>query len=175
MSNVAIMPPRQGQVAHPLDDGKTLALIKRMYAPDATNDEFDVWVGLCRALQLDPRRKQVYLLVYNKDKPDKRRVVTIVGIDGFRSIAYRTGDYLPGAEPPVFEVDPSLKSDTNPEGLVKATVTVRKYFHGQILDYKAEAYWSEFAPITEEWAWNDEKGTRLPTGYLHPVGGQPAD
>jgi phage recombination protein Bet len=144
---VSVLAPRN--VSHPLDDGRTLGLIKRMYAPQATNDEFEVFIGICRSLNLDPRKKQIYHMVYNADDAAKRKVVIVVAIDGYRSIAFRTGDYLPGAKPPVFEVDEKLVGPTNPEGLVKATVTVRKFFHGHVLDYEAEAYWKEYAPVSE--------------------------
>ena len=149
MSQAVTVLPTRGAVSHPLDDGRTLGLIKRMYAPAATNDEFEVFIGICRSLNLDPRKKQIYHMVYSPNDDAKRKVVIVVAIDGYRSIAFRTGDYIPGAKPPVYEVDEALKDGTNPEGLVKATVTIRKFFHGQILDFEAEAYWKEYAPIVE--------------------------
>ncbi|WP_375458849.1 phage recombination protein Bet [uncultured Enterovirga sp.] len=170
MGALAILPTRSVAASHPLDDGRILGLIKRMYAPAATNDEFEVFIGLCRSLNLDPRKRQIYHMVYSPNDEQKRKVVIVVAIDGYRSIAFRTGDYLPGAKPAVFEVDETLVAPTNPEGLVKATVTVRKFFHGQVLDFEAEAYWKEYAPVTEE---NPDAFRWEETGETWPDTGRP--
>ena len=164
MGAVAILPPRPAAL-DPLSDGKILGLIQRMYAPDATTDEFNVFIGLCRSLGLDPRRKQVYHFVYNKNRPDKRKVAIVVGIDGFRASAARTGDYRPDEDEPGFEFDPEAKSPTtNPTGLVKATVRVWKHSHGQWHRVTASAYWDEYAPLKDQWADDPETGKGRKTG-----------
>ncbi len=153
---------------------KDLALIKRTVAADCNDDEFTLFISYCRSLQLDPRRKQIYALVYNKDKPDKRKMSIIVGIDGFRSIAARTSNYRPDDEPTQFAYDDAAKSQTNPTGLVSATLKVWQYSHGQWFKVSGTARWDEFAPVEDEWAWDDASNKRKPTGKKKP-GGKWAD
>lgn len=141
-----------------------LSLIRRTVAADTNNDEFDLFISYCKALRLDPRRRQIYALVYNKDKPQKRKMSIIIAIDGFRSIAARSGCYRPDEDEPRYESDSALKDPaTNPAGLVKAVVRVWQYAHGQWHPSASAAYWDEYAPIKEEWAEGDD-GKRRPTG-----------
>lgn len=143
---------------------KDLALIRRTVAADCNDDEFNLFVWTARHLGLDPLRRQVYAMVFSKDKPDKRRMSIIVGIDGFRSIAERTGNYRPDEDEPHIEYDPAIKSPTNPLGIVKAVVRVWKFSHGDWHRVTGTAYWDEFAPVKEEWAFDQQSGKRKPTG-----------
>ena len=43
---------------------------------------------------------------------------------------------------------------------------VFKRSHGDWFPVAGEAYWTEFAPLTEVWAFNDETGKREPTGQF---------
>lgn len=160
MSNVTRIP----NIAAPAYVEKQIALIRRTVAKDCNNDEFDLFVHTARHLGLDPLRKQVYAFVYSKDKPDKRKMTIVTGIDGFRTIAERTGNYRPDEDEPTYEIDKDQVSPTNPLGLVKATVRVYKFSHGDWHKVTASAYWDEYAPIKEEWAYNNESGRREPTG-----------
>lgn len=147
-------------------DARTLSLIKRTVAADCNDDEFNLFIHTARHLGLDPLRRQIYAFVFSKDNPAKRRMSIITAIDGFRAIAERTGDYRPDEEEPTFEVDPALKGPNNPAGLVKATVRVFKFSHGAWHKVTASAHWDEYAPIREEWAYDQEAGKRKPTGRM---------
>lgn len=142
---------------------KDIALIRRTVAADTNDDEFNLFIHTARHLQLDPLRRQVYAFVYNKADPKKRRMSIIVGIDGFRAIADRTGNYRPDENPPVFEIDHGQKSPINPLGIISASVCVWKFSHGDWHKVTGIAYWDEFAPIKDEWA-EGEDGRRRPTG-----------
>ena len=142
-----------------------LSLIRRTVAADTNADEFELFIHTARHLRLDPLRKQVYAFVFSKDKPEKRRMSIITAIDGFRAIADRTGCYRPDDDEPVYEIDPMMKSEVNPIGLVKAVVRVFKFSHGEWHKVTASAYWDEYAPIKEEWASGDD-GRRRPTGKM---------
>jgi phage recombination protein Bet len=76
----------------------------------------------------------------------------IVGIDGFRTIADRTGNYRPDEDEPRYEIDPAIKGPSNPAGLIKATVSAFKFSHGSWHKVTASAYWDEYAPLKEEWS-----------------------
>ncbi len=127
-----------------------LSLIRRTVAADTNADEFELFIHTARHLRLDPLRKQVYAFVFSKDNADKRRMSIVTAIDGFRAIADRTGCYRPDEDEPAYEIDPAIKSEVNPIGLVKATVRVFKFSHGEWHKVTASAYWDEYAPIKED-------------------------
>ncbi len=142
-------------------------LIKKTCAKDLRNDEFNLFIELCKRQNLDPFRKQVYAIVYNKDNEDKRNFSFITSIQGYRAIADRTGDYMPSGEKADVEIDKDLISDTNPQGLVSVTTYVKKLGKdGQYHSIPATAYWEEYAPISEKWEKN-EKGRFAPTGVFY--------
>lgn len=74
-----------------------LELYKRQIAPDLSDDEAQLVLGTSKRTGLDVFSKQLYA-VKRFDKHTNKKVLTImVGIDGFRSIASRTGE-LDGSE-----------------------------------------------------------------------------
>lgn len=160
MSNIATLPVPSTY------DNRQIALIKRTVAADTNDDEFNLFLHTARHLRLDPLRRQVYALVYNKSNQEKRKMSIIVGIDGFRTIADRTGNYRPDEDEPDIEFDDTLKSPTNPAGIVKAKVKVWKFSHGAWHKTTGVARWTEFVPLTEEWAYDAEQGKRAPTGRV---------
>lgn len=163
MSNVVAMPVLAPRAPAYLNASQ-LALVRRTVAADTTQDEFDLFIEVCRRVGLDPFRKQIHCIVYNKNKPDKRRVVFITGIDGFRGVAARCKDYRPDDEEPAITFDEAEKNDaTNPLGIVKAVVKAYKLGPDGWHAVVGTAYWEEFAPITEIWA-EDDNGKRRPSG-----------
>lgn len=145
-----------------------LALIRRTVAADCNHDEFDLYIEVARRVGLDPFRRQIYAIVHSKDNPEKRKLTIITGIDGFRAVAARNRDYRPDDEEPTIVYDTNAKDpDINPLGIVKATVKAYKLApDGQWFPVVGTAYWSEFAPIKDEWAWDDKAGKRQPTGKM---------
>lgn len=128
--------------------GKQLELTRRTVAADCTPQEFDLFIEVAKQLQLSPIRKQIYAVVYNKDKPAKRKMSIITGIDGFRAVAARNRDYRPADEEATIVYDETLKSDKNPLGIVKAVVKCWKLGPDrEWYPVVGEAYWDEFAPI----------------------------
>jgi phage recombination protein Bet len=148
--------------------GAQLALIKRTVAKDTNPDEFDLFISVARMKGLDPFSKQISAIVFNKDKPDKRSMSIITTIDGLRAIAARSGRYRPDEDEPQIEYDPAAKNPrTNPLGIVKAVVKIYiadVVTAGGWRPVSGVAYWDEFAPIKDEWAWDDAANKRKPTG-----------
>lgn len=149
---VAFKPER----AHDLNPAQ-LDLVKRTVAKDCSADEFDMFMAVCRRVGLDPFRRQIHSVIYNKDKPDKRQMVLITSIDGLRAVANRTGTYRPDEEPALFGYDKGLKdAKTNSRGIVSATVRPSKLGPDGIwYPIAGEAYWDEFAPLVEGFNWVD--------------------
>lgn len=133
-----------------LYEGKQLDLIRRTVAKDCDAAELDQFIHICRAVNLDPLRRQIYCFVFSKNNPQYRRMSIVTGIDGYRAIAERTKNYRPDCHAPRIEYDESLKSPaTNPLGIVRAEVTVYKHAHGEWFPVIGEAYWEEFAPFKD--------------------------
>jgi len=158
-----------------VDNAKGLELVRRTVAKDCEPAEFDTFIHICRAVGLDPLRRQIYAFVFGKDNPNNRRLSVVTAIDGYRAIAERTGNYRPDDHAPRIEFSEDAKdSAKNPLGIVRAEVTVYKYAHGEWFPVTGEAYWDEYAPIIEtgeggfEWV---DTGHTYPAG--HPKAGKP--
>ena len=142
-----------------------LDVLRRGICKTLNTQEFDEFIAACQHMGLDPFRKQIIPMVFSANKPDKRKLEYIVTREGLRVIASRCKNYRPKSKPAEFILDPSLKSPTNPHGIVSCFVELnwqddQGVWHPVI----GEAYWDEYAPTTEEWAWDEQKGKRAPTG-----------
>ena len=142
-----------------------LRVIKTTVAKDTNDTEFNLFLEACRSYGLDPFRKQIHAVVYSKDDPDKRKMTIIVSRDGLRVLAHRCRDYRPASEPAQVAYDKAAVGPTNPKGIVSATVKLWKQDNrGEWYPVIGEAYWDEFAPIADEWAFDQEERKRKPTG-----------
>jgi phage recombination protein Bet len=145
--------------------GAQVSLIRQTVAKDCNDQEFNLFFEACRAYGLDPFRKQISALVFNKTNAEKRQMAIIVSRDGYRVIAQRCKNYRPASEPAQIETDPSLVGPTNPKGIVKAVVKLwQQDNRGEWFPVIGEAYWDEFAPVKEAWAENPDTRRREPTG-----------
>lgn len=119
-------------------DEKKLELIKNMFAKNATNDEFTLFVNMAERLQLDPILKQIYFIKFGSN------MSIIVGIDGYRLIADRTNRYMPGRES-------TFNYDKNGD-LFSATSYVKKLGpDGQWHEFAATAIRKEYDTGKNNW------------------------
>lgn len=109
-------------------------LIKRTVAQGATDDELKIFMHQCQRTGLDPLARQIYFQKRRAGGQD--RVTIITGIDGYRLVADRTGQYA-GNDDPVFD------DEERPQ---RATVTVYKLVGGVRCPYTATARWSQYYP-----------------------------
>lgn len=144
-----------------------IALVKSTVARDCNDAEFNLFMEAAKSYGLDPFRKQILPLVFNKNNPEKRRMSIVVSRDGLRVVAQRCKDYRPASEPAEVEYDEALKGPINPKGIVRAVVKLWKQDNrGEWFPVVGEADWDEFAPVSEEWAYDQEAGKRKPTGKM---------
>lgn len=122
---------------------KHLQLIKDSYFKGSSNEEFELFIHVCKRTGLDPAFKQIHP-VPRWDNKLKRNTLTFqVGIDGFRLIAERTGRYAPGRQP-TYEYDKEGK-------LMSATAYVKKQTaDGTWHEIAATAFYKEYVQRTKD-------------------------
>lgn len=127
-------------------------LIKSQIAPDATNDELQLFLYQCQRTGLDPLTRQIYCIHRKSGNTKKMSIQT--SIDGFRVVAERTGLYG-GQSAPVWE-------DGKDGWPIKCTIAVYK-FKGSVR-YEAAvavAYFSEYVQMKDEWAGGQRTGNKV--------------
>lgn len=142
-------------------DPRRLDLFRKTVGKELEGHEIDEAIEWCELYGANPFVKDIYFFVFDAKKPDKRRVVPVLGIGLYRKIAARTRNYRPDDAPPRFSYDETLKSATNPTGMVWCEVSVNVYSHGDWHKVTSRLRWDERAPIKEIW----ENGS--PSGRFH--------
>jgi phage recombination protein Bet len=159
-----------------LSNDKDVQLVKRTVAQDLLPSELDLFIHMCRQWRLDPLRRQIYAQVFKRKKKEGndwievRNVVYVTAIDGYRSIADRTGNYRPGQRSAEVSED-ARNPKTNPQGIVSATASVWKFAHGEWHEFSETVYWEEFAPLKAKWE-KDEFGDKKPGEMTLDTSGQ---
>lgn len=117
--------------------------VRNVLAPTLTDPELSLFAMIADRTGLDPFARQIYAV--------KRagKVTFQTGIDGYRSIAARTGLYDGQDEPEYGPVCPcGKKPDGHPE-----FATVRVYRKGVGRPIGATAYWHEYKPEDQDFMW----------------------
>lgn len=152
------------------NDKGLIKLARRTAFRDTNDDEFNQAVAFCREKNLSPMSGQLFAFVFNKDEPKRRNMVIVTSIMGYRAIANRAGNYMPGPAKAFFD-DSAKDPLTNPRGIVRAEASVEKFIHGGWKSLTEEVLWESFAPIIksapeEDYEWID-------TGEVWPDSGKP--
>lgn len=121
-------------------DESKVTLIRKTIANQLTDGEFELFISIAKARGLDPILNQIHAVV--RGKGDNAKVNFQVGIDGFRLIAARTGEFA-GRDETVFE----YKAGTHHPD--RAKVTVYRFVNGQKCAWTATAKWDEYFPSQE--------------------------
>jgi len=124
-------------------------LIKRTIAKGSTDDELALFLYHAKKAGLDPLARQIHLV----KRGDNATIQT--GIDGYRLLALRTGDYA-GNDTPTFTWAKSEQTDSHP---TSAHVTVYRFVRGKRCGFSAEADWDFFYPGEKQgFMWRRGKG-----------------
>jgi len=132
-----------------------LTLLKNTIAEGTTNDEFAMFLEVCKRKNLDPFSKQVYCIVY---KGKNRKVSIQMSIDGYRVQASRSGiyagndDILYNDTLTQYEHLTQFKGTKNPYPMT-ATATVYKLMGGVRIPFKATCNWFDYYP-GDDWKGN---------------------
>lgn len=132
-------------------DPRRLDLFRKTVGKELRGEEIDEAIEWCELYGANPFVKDIYFFVFDADKPDKRRVVPVLGIGLYRKIAARTGNYRPDDAAPRFIYDEALEGPTNPTGMVSCEVSINVYSHGDWHRVTSRLRWDERAPIKEIW------------------------
>lgn len=114
-------------------DAPKVQLIKDLVAVGASDNELALFLYTAQRTGLDPLAKQIYCI----KRQGKMTIQT--GIDGYRLIADRTGNYAPGRAP-TFEYDTDGK-------VYSATAYVMKYVRATWHEVSATAFWDEYVVL----------------------------
>lgn len=137
-----------------------LHTVRSVLAPDLSDDELKLFAMVATRSGLDPFARQVYAV------KRKGRVTFQTGIDGYRSIAARTGMYDGQDEP---EYGPICQcGDKRPDGHPESA-TVKVYRKGVTRAIAATAFWHEYKPEQGERGTGDVMWTRMPRVMIAKV------
>lgn len=121
-------------------------LIKRTICKGGSDDDLLLFMAVCQRTGLDPFSKQIYA-VFRKDYKTGRETMCIqTGIDGYRQIADRQGNYA-GSDDPLYNLGHSeYQMRSAGESVLTATVTVWKLVGGVRCPFTATAGWDSYCP-----------------------------
>lgn len=132
--------PTQERTLRPAE----IDLLKKTVAKNCTDEEFSLFMLVCKKKKLDPFTKQVYCIKWpRRNQPDE--MVIIVGIGGYRSMAARSHRKdFGGTSAPTWTF-PTAQMKTPAQRLIPETCTVTAKRRSGA-EGSATVFWEEFAP-----------------------------
>ncbi len=148
---------RQTRVAGNEWPPEQIAIMRRTVARQLNDDEFRLFLAIARRTRLDPLQKQIHGIPRNAKDFDGNtiRVLTVlIGIDGYRSIADRTGRYAPGR---ITEFD----YDQNGKLFAARAYVMKQTKDGSWHEVVAIAFWAEYYPKKDTFLWDQRPHGQL--------------
>ncbi len=118
-------------------DSKSTALLKKTYAKDLNEIEFDLFMAQAKAMNLNPFNKEIYPLKFSG------RLSFMTSIGGLRKVAHASGKYL-GCKITV------LRGDKNE--IISATAVVKKMVGNVVAEFEATTIFDEYSSGRDNWA-----------------------
>lgn len=128
-------------------EGWQANILQTQIAKDCNPEELQYFLAVCRQIELDPFKKQIYAI----KRGGKLTIQT--GIDGLRAIASRTGTYA-GSEAALFDEGLSAYefAASGRKTPKAARVTVYRMVGGQRCSFTGEVLWTEFNQGQGQWS-----------------------
>jgi phage recombination protein Bet len=146
VTTAIIRHPSQERTLRPAE----IDLLKKTVAKDCTDEEFSLFMLVCKKKKLDPFTKQVYCIKWPRTHGPAEMVI-IVGIGGYRSMAARSHrrDFGGTGEPKWTFNDPTLgvQGKTPAGRRIPDSVTVEAFRRKGDRVGAATVFWEEFAPV----------------------------
>lgn len=117
-----------------------VAVLRQLGVDRANDGDLSVFFHQCVRTGLDPFAKQIYMVGRWDSRANTNRYTIQTGIDGYRLIADRTGQYAGSDESWV-------EKDGRP---TSSTVTVHKVVNGVVCNFTATAHWDEYVQTGKE-------------------------
>src|SRR5260370_25796370 len=147
LTELVLMPSAGTMMFQPVEfteDQKQI--IKKMcQAEGLTDDEFAMYLHVCKRRRLDPILRQIYATKRKVTKREGNRewkeetVVIMTAIEGLTAIADRTGTYAPSSNQSKFEF--AKPADKIP---ISVTIWLKKFVRGEWHEFPATDYWEEY-------------------------------
>lgn len=151
-------PPTPSALAEASDVLAGLHALRQTLAPTLTDAELELFALIAKRKGLDPFSGQIVAVKRNTNRG--ARVSYQTGIDGYRSLAERTGEYL-GSDLPEF--GPACECGKAPAYHPEwASIVVhRLHPSGRIVDQPARSKWHEFVPSDAGFMWAEKPEVML--------------
>jgi phage recombination protein Bet len=142
-----------------------LMVVRETLAPDLTPGELQLFALVASRSGLDPFARQIYAV--KRMSRGQSRMAIQTGIDGYRSIAARTGEY-DGQDEPIYGADCGCgRGNAHPE-----YATVRVYRKGMSRPVGATAFWHEYVPDAGQSGQGDVMWRKMPHVMVAKVASQ---
>jgi phage recombination protein Bet len=122
------------------EEQKKALMQESVFMKGATDAEFYLFGHICKRTGLDPFARQIYSI-----KRGNRRTIQ-TGIDGFRLIAERSGNYAGSSKITFTDENGDNFKEIKGQIPAKAEITIQKIVKGQMCYFTGEARWSEYFP-----------------------------
>lgn len=149
---------REDGLSAQLHDPSKQKLLRDTITTDLTQPEFDLFIEVCAATGLNPFMRQIHAI--KRGSGNKAKMTIQTGIDGYRLLAQRTGQY-DGQDGPYWCGEDGAWKDVwlSAEPPVAAKVTVYRKDMGR--GFTGIARFEEFAQYTQEWQNGQSTGRQV--------------
>ena len=150
--------------------GPQLAALESIGLAEVPKEDLLAFLHLCQRSELDPFAREIYL-IGRKDRtaPSGMKYTAQTGIDGYRHIAERTGEYA-GREGPWWCGPDGQWTDVWLSDEPPAAAKVNVFRSNRPMPFTAVAVYREFVPMTAVWE-NNRKVGEKPSGLWNKMPG----
>ena len=117
-------------------------LLKKTVAKGTDDQEFMLFMLICRKHRLDPFTKQVYCIIWPTNSGQSHEMVIVTGINGYRAMAARSHPDFGGSSAATFV----MSKEKTPAGRTIPECATVEVYRKNGPTSTCTVYWEEFAP-----------------------------